>query len=160
MYHQENEEVRQIGAGLIAITRNAFIFCMTVLLLSGCGGNAGRTASTEEQNAALNMARKYVWFTMSEDSIRQGRAHTMEAGADAPADFTVGGVSFSAYESRVRVRNEGRIRVARVEFRIPGRVAEWPVEGNAVPAFPDYLAVPIQMDPKTGKAIGFYGPRR
>lgn len=139
--------------------RFALVLCMNVLLLCGCGGTAGRAPSTDEQKAALDMARTYIWITRSMDSTQQNRMRMMESGADAPADFKVGGFSFSQYESRVRVRKQGGARVARVEFRIPSRVAAWPAEGDVAPAFPDYLVVPIQMDPKTGKAMGFYGPR-
>ncbi|MBP7274693.1 MAG: hypothetical protein KBA51_00650 [Kiritimatiellae bacterium] len=132
---------------------------LIVGILCGCGGGEGREPSSAEHEAALNMARRHVWITMSDDAARRDMFQLVESGAETPADFKISGVSMSEYESRVRVRKEGGIRVAKVEYRIPSRVQAWPSGEDEAPPYPDYVEVPIQIDPKTGQAVGFYGPR-
>ena len=125
-------------------------------LLCGCGGSA---PAPDQQAAALRMARTYVWQTISDDAKLAGPTNPTQPGKDAPAEFKVDGVAFSEYEARVQTRKIGGIRVALVEFRIPGRISRWPNEGEMPPPYPVYLAVPIALDPQTGRATGVLGPR-
>ena len=127
-----------------------------VVLLCGCGKSA---PAPDQQEAALRMARAYVWQTISDDARQPGMTKPAEPGTNAPADFKVNGVSFNEYESRVQLRKTDGSRVAWVEFRIPGRITRWPREGEMPPPYPFYLAVPIALDPRTGQATGVHGPR-
>lgn len=126
---------------------------------SGCSKAFTRESSKEETREALALARFHAWVTRSDDAVRYGMMALVQSGKPAPEDFQIHGVPFKDYESRVHLDVSGRDRVAVVEFRHPSQVAQWPESAQTAPDVPGYLRILIQIDPKTGKALGLYGIR-